>query len=74
MEHIQQNIDPSQYHTIVVMSDFTLHHSLWNPPQYHIRDPQADELIEGMIQQGMQLMIPPGTITFPIAKTAIDLV
>ena len=74
MEHIQQNIDPSQYHTIVVMSDFTLHHSLWNPPQHHIRDPQADELIEGMIQQGMRLMIPPGTITFPITKTAIDLV
>jgi ribonuclease HI len=74
MEYLQQNIDPSQYHAIIIAGDFNLHHPLWNPPQYHIRDPQADELIEGMLQQGMQLMIPPGTITFPDAKTAIDLV
>jgi len=73
-EHLQQNIDPSQYHAIVIAGDFNLHHPLWNPPQYHRRDPQADELIEGMLQQGMQLMIPPGTITFPEGKTAIDLV
>jgi hypothetical protein len=74
MEYLQQNIDPSQYHAIIIAGDFNLHHPLWNPPQYHIRDPQADELIEGMLQQGMQLMIPPGTITLPDAKTAIDLV
>ena len=73
-EHLQQNIDPSQYHAIVIAGDFNLHHPLWNPPQYHIHDRQADELIEGMLQQGMQLMIPPGTITFPEGKTAIDLV
>ena len=74
MEHLHQNIDPSQYHAIIIAGDFNLHHPLWNPPQYHKRDPQADELIEGMLQQGMQLMIPPGTITFPDSNTAIDLV
>src|SRR5579859_4734714 len=74
IEHIQQNIDPSQYHAIIIAGDFNLHHPLWNPPQYHRQDRQADELIEGMLQQEMQLMIPPGTITFPKGKTAIDLV
>src|SRR5271155_1369686 len=73
-EHLQQNIDPSQYHAIVIAGDFNLHHPLWNPPQYIRRDTQADELIDGMLEQGMQLIIPPGTITFPPAKTAIDLV
>src|SRR5579859_5260073 len=73
-EHLQQNIDPSQYHAIIIAGDFNLHHPLWNPPQYHRRDRQADELIERMLQQGMQLMIPTGTITFPEGKTAIDLV
>src|SRR5436190_1710585 len=73
-EYLQQNIDPSQYHSIIIAGDFNLHHPLWNPPQYHKHDRQADELIEGMLQQGMQLMIPPGTITFPEGKTAIDLV
>jgi len=74
MEHLQQNIDPSQYHAIIMAGDFNLHHPLWNPPQYIRRDTQADELIDGMLEQGMQLIIPPGTITFPPAKTAIDLV
>jgi hypothetical protein len=73
-KHIQQNIDPSQYHAIIIAGDFNLHHPLWNPPHYHKREQQADELIEGMLQQEMQLMIPPGTITFPERKTVIDLV
>ena len=73
-EYLQQNIDTTQYNAIVIAGDFNLHHPLWNPPQYHTHDPKADELIEGMLQLGMQLMIPPGTITFPPAQTAIDLV
>jgi hypothetical protein len=67
-EHLQQNIDPSQYHAIIIAGDFNLHHPLWNPPQHHKRDQQAEELIEGMLQQEMQLMIPLGTITFPGGK------
>ena len=74
IEHLQQNINTSQYHAIITAGDFNLHHPLWNPPQYRRHDQQAEELIEGMLQQGMQLMIPPGTVTFPEAKTAIDLV
>ena len=73
-EHLQANINPSQYHAIVIAGDFNLHHPLWNPPQQHKHDRRSDELIEGMLQQGMQLMIPPGTVTFPEAQTAIDLV
>ena len=74
MKHLHQNIDPSQYYAIIMAGDFNLHHPLWNPPQYHRHDLQADKLIEGMLKLGMQLMIPPGTITFPDGKTAIDLV
>ena len=59
MEHLQQNVDPSQYHAIIMAGDFNLHHPLWNPPQYIRRDTQADELIDGMLEQGMQLIIPP---------------
>jgi ribonuclease HI len=74
IEHLERHIDPSQYHAIVIGGDLNMHHPLWNPPQYHVHDTQADEWIAGMIQQGMQLMIPPGTITYPVAQTAIDLV
>jgi hypothetical protein len=56
------------------VGDFNLHHALWNPPNYHKHDQQADELIEGMLQQGIQLLIPPGTITYPGGRTAIDLI
>ena len=74
MQHLQQNLDPSHYHAIIIAGDFNLHHPLWNPPRYHRHDAEADVLIEGILQQGMQLLIPPGTITYPKAGTAIDLV
>ena len=73
-EYLQWNIDPSQYHAIIIAGDFNLHHPLWNPTHHYKHDQQADELTDGMLQQGMQLLIPPGTITFPEGKTAIDLV
>ena len=31
MEYLQHNIDSTQYHVIVIASDFNLHHPLWNP-------------------------------------------
>jgi hypothetical protein len=73
-DYLQQNVDPSQYHAIIIASDFDLHHTLWNPRQYLKHDTQADELIKGMLQLGMQLLISSGTITFPNGKMAIDLV
>ena len=46
IEHIQRNIDSSQYQAILIAGDFNLHHPLWNPPHYRKQDQQADELIE----------------------------
>src|SRR5436190_14153418 len=74
MQHLQENLETTDYHAIIMAGDFNLHHSLWNPPQNHRQDTQADNLIEGMLQQGKQLMIPSGTVTYPTAGTAIDLV
>src|SRR5439155_1279706 len=49
-------------------------HPTWNHPKYHRHDTEADDLVEGMLQLGMQLIIPPGTITYSKSGTAIDLV
>ena len=54
--------------------DFNLHHPLWNPSNYRKQDPEADTLIDIISQTRLKLMLPTGTITFPKAKTAIDLV
>ena len=54
--------------------DFNLHHPLWNPSNYRKQDPEADTLIDIISQTRLKLMLPAGTITFPRAKTAIDLV
>ena len=48
-EHLQANVNLSQYHAIIIAGDFNLHHPLWNPPQHHKYDRQADELIKGML-------------------------
>ena len=48
-EYLQRNIDPSQYHAIIIAGDFNLHHPLWNPTYHHKHDQQADELIDGML-------------------------
>ena len=54
--------------------DFNLHHPLWNPPNYQNQDSEADTLIDIISQTRLKPMLPAGTITFPRAKTAIDLV
>src|SRR5579859_5189952 len=74
IEHLERNINHSQYHAIVIAGDLNMHHPQWNPPQYHTHDTQADKWIEGMLKQRMQLMIPLGKITYPNDQTAIDLV
>jgi len=62
------------YNGVIIAGDFNLHHPLWNPPSYHVQDPEADMLIDVMSQIRLKPMLPLGTITFPRAKTAIDLV
>ena len=54
--------------------DFNLHHPLWNPPNYPTQDSEANMLIDIIAQTRLKPMLPAGTITFPRAKTAIDLV
>jgi len=68
------NIQEDQYDAIIICGDFNLHHPLWNPTSYKVHDKQADELIDLMADHGLKLLLPPGTITFPRAETAIDLV
>ena len=74
MQYLQQNLKPTNYHAIIIAGDFNLHHPTWNHPKYHRHDTEADDLVEEMLQLGMQLIIPPGTITYPKSGTAIDLV
>jgi ribonuclease HI len=69
-----QVLEAKPYDTIIVAGDFNLHHPYWNPRGYNMHDARADELIEIMTELGLQLLIPPGTITYPRARTAIDLV
>ena len=73
-QYIQQNLNMTHYNVVIILGDFNLHHPLWNPPQYHEQDSQANELIDTMLDLGMQLLTPVGTITRPISGTAIDLV
>ena len=54
--------------------DFNCHHPAWNPPRYTRHDEEADKLIDLATDLGLNLLIPPGTITYPNAGTAIDLV
>ena len=59
---------------MIMAGDFNCHHPLWNPPQYTRHDEEGDNLVELAADAGLSLLIPPGTITFPNAETAIDLV
>jgi len=58
----------------LIGGNFNLHHPLWNPQVCHTQDNKAEELIEFMALLGLSPMLPAGTITFPRANTAIDLV
>ena len=72
------NIIIEDYEVILVAGDFNLHHPLWNPVGYINQEPQAETLVEIMMEANLRLLLPPGTVTFPTANesggTAIDLV
>ena len=72
--HLRRHLRNNIYNGIIIGGDFNLHHPLWNPPNYHGHDPEADTLIDIMAQTRLKPMLPLGTITFPRVKTAIDLV
>ena len=72
--HLRRHLRNNIYNGIIIGGDFNLHHPLWNPPNYHSHDPEADTLIDIMGQTRLKLILPLGTITFPRAKTAIDFV
>jgi len=74
-QYLQQNPQIERHCELIIMAgDFNCHHPLWNPPSYTRHDEEADNLIELAASIGLSLLIPPGTITFPNAETAIDLV
>ena len=57
-----------------MVGDFNLHHPLWNPPDYETHDHEVEDLIDLMATNGLNLILPAGTITFPRNSTTIDLV
>src|SRR5271170_3068589 len=63
-----------KYETVIMAGDFNCHHPLWNPRGYTTHDEDADALVEMAAELGLYLLIPAGSITYPNAGTAIDLV
>src|SRR5579859_7734998 len=63
-----------QYGEIAIVGDFNLHHPLWNPPGYEAHDKEVEDLVDLMSENGLDLMLPEGTITFPRSGTSLDLV
>jgi Reverse transcriptase (RNA-dependent DNA polymerase)/Endonuclease-reverse transcriptase len=68
-----RKVQVRQEEMIIMAGDFNCHHPLWNPPAYLNHDNTAEELVELAAHFGLSLLIPPGTITYPAANTAIDL-
>ena len=73
-EFIQTNSQQRKYGKIAIVGDFNLHYPLWNPAEYQRHDTEAEDLIALMAANALDLILPPGTITFPRSKTTIDLV
>src|SRR5204863_1176399 len=75
---LTHEISLDKYEAVLVVGDFNLHHPLWNPEGYHRQDPEADILIEAMMEAHLHPLLPPGTVTFPTNNeqggTSIDLV
>jgi len=59
---------------ILWVGDFNSHHPLWNPVQSHAHDTSGDDIIEAAVDLKLELLLPPGTVTYPAAKTTIDLI
>ena len=72
--YIRNHLLTNRYGLVLIGGDFNLHHPLWNPQVCHTQDYKAEELIEFMALLGLSPMLPAGTITFPRANMAIDLV
>ena len=72
--HLQKHLQNHTYNRIIAAGDFNLHYPLWNLQNYHVHNTEADTFIDTMSQIRLKPMLPAGTITFPRAKTAIDLV
>jgi len=60
----------------IVVGDFNLHHPLWAGEDYHHQHAEADELIEIVEENSLQLLLPPGTITYRAraAESTLNLV
>ena len=74
LQQCLQQMTPTRYELIIMTGDFNSHHPMWNPPQYTRHDEEADKLIDLATDLSLNLLIPPGTVTYPNANTAIDLV
>jgi hypothetical protein len=59
---------------IIIAGDFNCHHPRWNPTSYTRHDDTANDLVELATEFGLDLLLPPGTVTYPYAETTIDLV
>ena len=53
---------PNRKHMVV--GDFNLHHPMWARPDYNHRHEEADDLIRIAEDHGLELLTPPGTITY----------
>ena len=69
-KHLRHN----EYDVVLLAGDFNCHHPLWNPRHRLAHDEAGDELIEAASDLKLELLLLPGTVTYPQAKTAIDLV
>jgi Reverse transcriptase (RNA-dependent DNA polymerase)/Endonuclease-reverse transcriptase len=77
----RRHVKIEDYDIVLVGGDFNLHHALWNPPGYMAQEPQAQNVVETMMDANLRPLLPLGTITRtppqrnPTASpTAIDLV
>lgn len=53
---------PGQQHMVV--GDLNLHHPMWARPDYNHRHEEADDLIRVAEDHSLELLTPPGTITY----------
>jgi hypothetical protein len=71
---LQTHLQQHRYDTITMVGDFNLHHPLWNRSDYDVHNHQAEDLIDLMTTNGLNLVLLAGTIMYPRARTTIDLV
>jgi endonuclease/exonuclease/phosphatase (EEP) superfamily protein YafD len=75
---LTQDVCLQNYGAVIIAGDFNLHHSLWNPQGYLVQEPEAEMLIDTMMNANLRPLLQAGTVTFPTNNkqggTAIDLV